>query len=191
MEKAHDDESGHDGTISRRRFIHGVIATSATAGLAGLAAGTASASTAATPTSVLNPEQGRVLTRILNQLIPAEGVMPGAGELGVVAYIDKALAAAPHLRRHILGVLGALPDSDVFDQLSEVELERLLRRIEQEQSESFDILVQAAYGGYYSHPQVNAALGWVDIEQPPADWEPFDVALLDPVRKRGPVYRDV
>jgi len=188
MKKGSDNETDRHGTVSRRRFIQGVIATSATAGIVGLP--TVTGATAA-PTRVLTTAQGRALTRVVNQLIPAEGAMPGAGTLGVVEYIDKALAVAPHLRRHILTVLTALPDSATLEQLSAADLDRQLRHIEQEQNESFDILLQATYSGYYTHPRVVAALGWTDFEQLPDHWEPFDVRLLDNVRNRGSIYKDV
>ena len=186
-----DGDDDHEGTLSRRQFIQGVIAASAAASAAGLSTGVMSASSAVLPTTVLTMEQGRALTRIVNHLIPAEGVMPGAGGLGIAAYIDTALAAAPHLRRHFLDLLTALPDADAVSQLSEAELDSLLRRVEHEQSESFDILLQATYSGYYSHPQVQTALEWVDFERLPPRWEPFDSALLDQVRKRGAVYKNL
>ena len=186
MKKARDGNGDREATVSRRQFIQGVIATSATAGLVGLPTGAGAA--AVGPPQVLTPEQRRMLTRVVDHLIPAEGAMPGAGDLEVVDYIDRALAVAPHLRRHILNVLRALPDPNKLDRLSESDLDRLLREIEREQNESFDILVQATYSGYYSHPRVNAALGWTDFEQLPHDWQPFDVRLLDGVRKRGPLY---
>ena len=75
------------------------------------------------------------------------GSLPGAGDLGMAEFIDRALGVAPHLRRHIVGVLAGLPDEAAFAQLSDTEAERLLRRVEEAQPEAFDILVQATCTG--------------------------------------------
>ena len=74
-------------------------------------------------------------------------------------FIDRALGVAPHLRRHIVGVLAGLPDAAAFGPLSDTEAETRRRRVEETRPKTFDILVQATYTGYYSHPQVMAALG--------------------------------
>ena len=150
------------GAVSRRAFMQGVITASAAAGTVGLptsAAAVSPTTPGTTLTKILTEDQSRALPTVLNLLIPAEGALPGAGALGVAAFIEKALAAGPHLRRHIVGVMSALPDSVTLGTLTAEQVEGLLRRIEQAMPESFDILLQATYTGYYSHPQVVAALG--------------------------------
>jgi hypothetical protein len=188
------DEQEKDGTadlqetVSRRRFIQGVIAASAAAGIGAL-----STATAGTAPQVLTADQSRVLASVLNHLIPANGVMPAAGDLGIAGFIDRVLDKAPHLRDPIVGLLAALPNQDVFTRLSDVQVDGLLHRLEQEQNESFDILLQATYTGYYSHPQVLATIGWVDAHESTHELVRFDEALLDEVRKRGRgrTYKDV
>ena len=105
------------------------------------------------------------------------GSLPGAGDLGMAEFIDRALGVAPHLRRHIVGVLAGLPDEAAFAQLSDTEAERLLRRVEEAQPEAFDILVQATYTGYYSYTQVLTVLGGVDAAALEHQFDRFDAKL--------------
>ena len=121
---------------------------------------------------------------LLNRLMPAEGVMPAAGDVRLAAFVERAVAVAPHLRRHVVAVLGALPDDEALAAVPDAKMDEILRRIEAEHRTAFAFLVQAAYAGYYEHPQVQAALGWADFEAPPAPQAAFDLALLEPVRQR-------
>src|SRR5262245_6627412 len=124
--------------ISRRTFLQGVMAasaaTSVVTGLPASAGALAGAAVAATAPQILTAEQGRVLGAVLNRLIPSEGKMPGAGDLGITSFIDTALGAAPHLRRHVMGVLATLPDGDRLAELRDEQLDDLLQRIELEQN---------------------------------------------------------
>jgi hypothetical protein len=188
QEQEKNGTAGLQGTLSRRTFVQGVIAASA----AGVAAwSTATALPATTAPKVLTVGQTRVLTSILNRLIPANGVMPAAGDLGIAGFIDRVLDEAPHLRPSIIGLLAALPDQDDFTRLSDVQVDGLLHGLEQEQNEPFDVLLQATYTGYYSHPQVLTTVEWVDPHEPTRDVARFDEALLDKVRKRRPINKDV
>lgn len=200
------DEEGRrqpDAPISRRTFIEGVVAASTAAGA--VAAGARSAAAGAlAPTAaagggagvaadaaaleVLTPAQGRVLAAVLNRLVPADGAMPGAGDAGVTGYIDQALLDAPHLRRQLVDLLDELRGCG-FARLSGAAQDERLRRLAADRPAPFDVLLHAAYAGYYSNPSVLTAARW----QPPgsAPPEPFDQTLLDAVRRRGPIYRDV
>ena len=169
------------GAVSRRRFMQGVMAASAAAGTVGLP--TAAAAVSPTPpgttlTKILTDDQSRALPTVLNHLIPPEGALPGAGALGVAAFIETALAQGPHLRRHIVGVMSALPNSGTLGQLTADQAEVQLGRIEQAMPESFGILLQATYTGYYSHPQVVTALGVQSDEEGHLLLDRFDLKDL-------------
>lgn len=138
--------------------------------------------------SVLSAEQSNVLTAVLNRLVPAEGKMPGAGDVGIAHFIDGVLGDAPHLRQPIFDVLGEV---HVSQPGSDTELDDVLGRIQRDQEESFLVLLDATYTGYYNNPQVLQAIGWVPPADTCADSEFFDVALLDEVRQRGQKYRSV
>ena len=137
---------------------------------------------------VLTPEQGRLLAAVLNRLVPADDVMPAAGDAGVAGYIDQALLDAPHLRRPVIDLLDELRGCG-FARLPGPEQDERLSRLAADRAASFDVLLHAAYTGYYSNPSVLAAAGWVPAGSAPA--EPFDQERLDAVRRRGPIYRDV
>jgi hypothetical protein len=186
-----DESSELQERVSRRMFIQGVIAASAAARVGALASSAAPRRHAAAPLNVLTAEQSGTLTAVLNRLIPSNAVMPAAGDLGVGQFIESALAEAPHLRTPILRLLAELPSPERLRQQSPADLDSELQRLEREHSESFDILLQATYTGYYSHLTVLDALGWTDPDEAPAGRAFFDAALLEDVRKRGPMYRDV
>ena len=184
MAKPHkrDQPDDQQGGVPRRKFIQGALVASAATSVAGWPTPVA-ATPAAAPVQVLTAGQKGLLTTVLNRLVPAKGSLAGAGELGLAEFIDRALGVAPHLRRHIVGVLAGLPDAPAFGFLSDTAAERLLRRVEAAQPEAFDILVQATYTGYYSHPQVLVALG-VDAAALEHQFDRFDVKLLDEVERR-------
>ena len=146
---------------------------------------------------VFTSDQALTLEAVLNSLIPPEGEMPGAGDLGIASFVDKALAAAPHLRRHILGVVDQLSIDcwrdfeQGFPTLPQSDKVALLQRREREQGESFSRLVHATYAGYYSHPSVVEALGAGVPSESESHLRPFDPQLLDNVLRRGPVYKDI
>ncbi|MDE0003653.1 MAG: hypothetical protein OXQ29_13260, partial [Rhodospirillaceae bacterium] len=114
--------------------------------------------------------------------------MPAAGDAGVAGYIDQALLDAPHLRRPVIDLLDELCRCG-FARLPGPEQDERLRQLAADRPASFDVLLHAAYAGYYSNPSVLTAARW----QPPgsAPPEPFDQTRLDAVRRRGPIYRDV
>ena len=195
-----------EAAISRRKFIQGAVAVSAAAGAAALPArargGRSSAPVldARVPVGageetrgyrVLTPEQGRVLAAVLNRIVPATDVLPGAGDVGVAGFVDGVLVDAPHLRPRITALLHQADVGERFANLREAEQDARLRGIARREKASFDTLLRAAYTGYYSEPRVLAAIGRgsrSDSRRPTAS---FDTRRLDPVRRRGPIYRDV
>ena len=151
--------AGWTARISRRQFIQGaVIATSTVTCASALAFDAASAPAATAAAGGLTPAEGRLLTAVLNHLIPAEGVMAAAGDLGVGAFIEHLLGDAPHLKPPIVGVLAKVNDRGQWCDLSDAERDRLLEDIQQHHTQMFDVLLQAAYTGYYGHSNIVAAL---------------------------------
>lgn len=157
-----------------------MVALSATAGSVGEAHG--GLTDAFEPVSSVGPviAHPALLVMVLNHLIPQDGGMPAAGDLGVAHFIEEAASVAPDLDVSIRKVLGALPDADTFTRLSEAEADRLLQQVENADAHSFGLMVQATYAGYYGHPEVLKVLGWVD----PLDAGLHDAALLE--RNVGP-----
>ena len=190
-----------DGSVSRRTFLQSVIVASAATGAAALPASTApavgkAATSAAAPEAhatafkVLTDEQGDLLTMVLNRLVPAEGTMPGAGDIGIAQFIDGAMMDAPHLRQPILDVLGEVHVAGLRGR-DGAAVDEVLTRVQREQQASFEVLLQATYTGYYSDPRVLDAIGWVPPGVHADSSDSFDVAMLEDVRKRGPIFRAV
>lgn len=174
-----------DGMLTRRAVLQSVVVASAAAAFAptGVASGTAG-----DQTRRLARTETALLTRVLDRLIPSAGVMPGAGEVGVTQFIDDLVVDAPHLRPpivDILGSVGAATPAPVTDE----QMDAALHRAELESPEAFGMLVHATYTGYYCHPEVLDAIGWVSPDANPNEPEPFDDSRLVAVRRRGPIYK--
>ena len=95
-----------EAAISRREFIQGAVAVSAAAGAAAVPAkagggpspapalaalDSAGAGEETSHYEVLTPEQGRVLAAVLNRIVPATDVTPGAGDVGIARFVDGVL----------------------------------------------------------------------------------------------------
>ena len=197
----------HRGTVSRRKFIENVIVGSAATSIVSASptvgaasplpavpsegSGSARSDSHNAGCQIMTPEQGLVLAVVLNRLIPPGDGMPGAGEVGVARYIDEVLAAAPHLRRPIIGLLTQLPEADRVTGLCDGDVDVLLTRAQAHDPASFTVLLQATYTGYYSHPTVLTAIGWRSSGESAGLPEFFDAKLLRKVRARGAIYRQV
>ena len=144
----------------------------------------------------LSEDEQRVLASVLDELVPPsdDGKMPGACQLGLVGYIDAALQKTPELRAMIVQGLADLDASargrgaPSFAALSRDDKLRLLNEW------GFVLpLTLHTYTGYYQHPRVIAALGLEPRPPHPEGYkmEPNDPTLLDAVRRRPKLYRDV
>ena len=146
---------------------------------------------------VLTQSQRRTLTHVLDRLIPGEGDFPSAGDLGVASFIEGVLQGSAGLRRLLLDGLTCIEIvaqrelGRDFGELTPQEQDGLLKRVELERADFFSALVQQTYNGYYTNPAIFPLLGYEgDPPRPPGyPPEPFDPAILDRVRERGPIYR--
>jgi hypothetical protein len=148
--------------------------------------------------TMLSDEQRTLLATVLNVLIPPRGDLPGAGDLGVGGVIERALAAAPALRRPVLDALAAIEGATArrhagaaFAALALDQQETVLREVERRAPSLFAVLLTQTYRGYYTDPRVLAAIG-VDGRPPQPrghDLPAFDPALLERQRQRAPFWR--
>ena len=159
--------------------------------------------------TVLTDVQRELLTHVLDRIVPAGDGLPGAGEVGVAAFVESAVCSAPRQNRHSREGGNPSRTRQMVDGLKEIELtagqrgsgafadldgdakDEVLRAVESESPEFFDELVRLTYVGYYSQPGIAAALG-IEARPPQPlgfDMRQGDLSLLDNVRKRGPVYR--
>ena len=106
----------------------------------------------------LTSHERRLVTTVLDRIIPADGNMPSAGEVGVASFIDDVVQKAPHLRGYLDTVLFALPDSSALARMSDRGFDDLIQSLRPEQRQCFDALIHATYIGYYSDPSVLARI---------------------------------
>ena len=191
--------------VSRRQFLQSVIVASAATGAVATLPGAAAASiptaaavaggdlaaAAAGAFLIFTNDEAALFSRVANRLIPAQGVMPGGGELGLATFVDGVLADASHLRQPILDVLHLVRSADKGENATDEELDAVLSRIERAQPEAFTQMLEAVYTGYYSHEDVLVSLGWEHPGNVADTSETLDTRLLDDVVSRGPIYRHV
>ena len=149
--------------------------------------------------SFLTDQQRGLMAAILDGIIPREGDFPGAGELGVAEHLDKAVAGTKDLRRLFAEGLKSVVSMSHqeygkdFVSLSAGERVHVLEHIESDEPEFFEELVHHAYAGYYISPEVLRVKG-LELSPPmPKGYplKPFDLSLLESVKKRGQLYREV
>lgn len=150
---------------------------------------------------VLNEDQRTLLTAVLDRLVPARAGLAGAGGLGGAAVLDRTLAASPALRRLFFEGLTAIDVASVgnnttspsrgFAALSPEEQQMALRSVESALPSFFAALVDHAYRGYYTRPEVHRLIGHESRPPQPHGHHlpPFNVALLDRQRQRLPFWR--
>src|SRR4029450_9538062 len=123
---------------------------------------------------------------------------PGAGELGLAAYIDAALDAMPAVKEMVvqsLAAADALPRRRAGRRLSDLPHEERVAVLDQlaASEHAFPMpVVLHTYAGYYQHPRVLEGLGLQARPPPPAAHAPIegDLTLPDAVRRRARMYRE-
>jgi hypothetical protein len=136
-------------------------------------------------------DEARLLVGLLDAVVPAsaDGRLPGAGQLDLVEHIARTVRETPMLRPVVeygMSALGELAAKRADDDLRAV-LEEFAAG-DQFFMPAFLFLV---YSTYYQNPRVLAALGLEARPPHPKghEMEPIDLTLLDPVRRRGGMFR--
>ncbi len=147
----------------------------------------------------LTADQERLLEGLLDVVVPpsADGRLPGAGALGLVAHVVRTMERTPMLRpvvEHGLGAIAELATKRTAGGWAALSADE--RRAVFAELAATDQLFQPAlfflvYSGYYQHPRVLEALGLEPRPPHPRGYEmePDDLSLLERVRRRGPLYR--
>jgi hypothetical protein len=130
-------------------------------------------------------QQRATMAALADILIPKAEGMPAASEVDVHGkWLDRVLKARPDIAPVLAKVL---TDARGKDAVAEV------RRLQQEDLAGFASLALAATGGYYMNPKIRKLIGYPGQKPNPpypdeADYDLRD-GILDPVIKRGPIYR--
>ena len=136
------------------------------------------------------------LAAVLDQLIPArdEG-LPGAGALGLGAYVEARLGDA---QPGVAAGLAALDHRakeegcEDFAGLGGPRAAELVQEVAAAHPGFLESMIFHAYSGYYQHPQVVEAIGLEARPPFPGGYglEQGDLGLLDDVRSRPKLYRE-
>ena len=146
-----------------------------------------------------NDDQRRALGPLLDGYIPrsVDGTLPGAGELGIAADLDDALQRVPAMHAMVVASLAALDrlakarDAERFTALSAEQQAEVMSALSCTEDAFPPMLMLYTFGCFYKHPRILAHYGLEARPPHPKGYEvgPNDLSLLDPVRKRGPIYR--
>ena len=147
--------------------------------------------------SGFSPHEARALASVLDEIIPpsGDGRLPGAGEAGLVRYLEQ---HAPELRPTLVQGLSALDELALgrgapdFAALSREDKLEALNRVATAQPAFLPGLILQSYVGYYQNDRVLEGLGLEARPPYPEGYkmEPTDLSLLDGVRRRDKLYRD-
>lgn len=150
-------------------------------------------------TPVFSTCEHRTLTCVLDTIIPPsdDGKFPGAGAIGLADAIAAALQHTPALQPVFIQGLAAIEDrarkqtSESFIGLSPAAKVEVLNEIASAEQGFFALLLFHTYVGYYQNGRVVEGLGLEPRPPHPKGYEmpPPDLTLLDPVRRRGKLYR--
>ena len=152
----------------------------------------------ATSRSFFSDAQTELITEVLNRIIPANGERPGAGEIAV-NYLDEVIGGSPRLKRifnHGLSQIELVAYrmyTQDLPSLTGEQIDVVLRQVEVDEGEFFDLLVRQAYNGYYTDPRIVQLLG-IEARPPQPLGHRVDqgnITLIENVKNRGIAYRAV
>jgi hypothetical protein len=148
---------------------------------------------------VLTDQQLALLTAVVDRIIPSEGEMPGAAEMGISGFIEGVLLAQMPIRRRFIEgltqieIAASAKGQGDFEGLSGEDQDSALREVEAANSTFFDELVRQTYNGYYTNREVFQKLGIPEASAPDSGRQPelLDVTLLERQRQRAPFWRQI
>ena len=151
------------------------------------------------PTSqTLSAKQRATLDIALNLIIPPseDGRMPGAADYDVFAYLcEFAADALPTLERELdeLEAIAQATHEVSFASLGEAQAQAIVDERRAADAQFMSELARQTASCYYQQDRVVVGIGMQARPPFPQGYEVRigDLSLLDPVRARGQVYRDV
>jgi len=148
--------------------------------------------------AVLDSDQQRTFGAILDMIIPAsgDGRFPSAAETDVLGYVAKTEPKLLETVRIELDRLNTMSENLhglVFGDAHETVRQELLDEIRGKEPQFLRGLALQTVTCYYQDDRVMDAIGMEARPPFPKGYEVVagDLSLLDPVRARGQVYRDV
>jgi len=150
--------------------------------------------------------QSLLMEGVLNRIIPKDDKYPGAGDLGLVNYIDKVMFDSIYLARHDLNLRRLFAEGmksieinavnfydNEFVSLDPKQQTNVLKKVEEEFPAFFEALVNYTYNGYYTDYRVLEICG-APIRPPQPlghKLHASDLSSTEQVKARGSIYKDV
>ncbi len=151
----------------------------------------------ATIKRLFTEDQLKLISAVLNRIIPPEGQLPGAGDLGVGDFIEETASKENGLRRLFteglasLEIVASQEAGGEFLSLTGAAQDAALQAVEKRHSAFFAELVRQCYNGYYTNPEMFGLIGYAQSDPQGYQPLPFDENLLEPQRRREPFWRQV
>ena len=148
---------------------------------------------------IFSATQRELLSAVLNRIIPGQGDRPGAGDLGVAAFVERIAAQTPGRTRlfneglNAIATAAATGYSGDFLELPEKAKDETIQGIELSNPVFFNQLVQQTYNGYYTDKRIMDIIGYNAPAPPVPGARPklMDESLLEQQRQRAPFWRKV
>lgn len=145
--------------------------------------------------------ESRSLAAVLDEIIPpsADGRLPGGGDAVRAGLTDGTIASVPGLDVALQAGLSALEAAAAkrgakgFVDLSRDDKLAVLNEVGTADAVFLPMAMFLAFASYYRHAPVLEAM---NLEARPPhpkghEMEPGDLSLVEPVRRRGKIYREV
>ena len=146
---------------------------------------------------LLTPVQRDLLTAILNCLIPAEGDHPGAGDLQIADFVERAISPNTGLRSIFIAglaqteIASAKQTNAKFGQINFAKQETVLKAIQADNPAFFDLVLRQCYNGYYTNPKIQDLVGQQQTTPESYQYQPLDETLLEPQKQRVPFWTQI
>lgn len=146
---------------------------------------------------ILTRIQHDTLVDLLDQIIPNQDGMPGAGEISTT-YIESDVLVSQRTAHTIVNILEATEavanthHSKPFSNLVDSAKKSSLQMVADQDPELFAAFVHLVYSGYYTNSAVSNLLGPTARKPQPEGFpvSPFDPSIVENVRNLGPRYRE-
>ena len=146
---------------------------------------------------IFSEAQRELLSAVLNRIIPSQGQRPGAGDLGVATFVEKAATGTPGLTRLFnegltaIGVAASKGHPGGFLSMPDGAKDETLQELELSNPVFFEQLVQQTYNGYYTNTRIFDEIGYNAPTTPVPGTRPklLDESLLEKQRQRAPFWR--
>lgn len=148
--------------------------------------------------SFLSTDQSNMYSQIANCIIPPAEKIPGAGDINILDSNKCEVEITTKQKTSIIEFLKKTTKTsmDLFDSqfngLTETNKIQILKKIEGDNPNLFNLMIQIIYSEYYSNPEVLRAKNQPFKAFQPDGFtlEPFNVTSVTKVLNRGKKYRD-